>query len=81
MKPLRALAAVLALFAGLMLGRAAVAHEVRPALLEITQADPQSYVLVWKQPAMADMVLRLNPRLSSGWLDRPPETSMPRRDF
>lgn len=73
MKPLRALAAVLALFAGLMLGRAAVAHEVRPALLEITQADPQSYVLVWKQPAMADMVLRLNPRLSSGWLDRPPD--------
>ncbi len=60
--------ALLALFAA----ASAAAHEVRPALLQITEEAPQTWRVFWKQPAMGDMVLRLNPRLSGGWLDAPP---------
>ena len=31
------------------------AHEMRPAYLEITETDPESYNVVWKVPACGDM--------------------------
>lgn len=51
---------------------AASAHEVRPALLQIVERAPGTYDVTWKQPAVGDLVLRLNPRLSSGALAGPP---------
>ncbi len=50
----------------------AAAHEVRPAYLEISQSAPGSYTILWKQPAVGDMALRLIPHLSNGWLEREP---------
>lgn len=50
----------------------ATAHEVRPALLQITQTAPQTWSVFWKQPAMGEVALRLSPHLSGGWLEAPP---------
>ena len=52
---------------------AAAAHEVRPALLQITETAPQTWTVFWKQPAMGDVALRLTPSLSGGWLDAAPD--------
>jgi len=49
-----------------------LAHEVRPAYFEILQDAPRHYLVTWKQPSQGDLALRLAPRLSNGWLDRPP---------
>jgi hypothetical protein len=48
------------------------AHEVRPAYLEITQLDRDAYRVVWKQPALGEIAIRLSPHLSNGWLERQP---------
>lgn len=48
------------------------AHEVRPALLQITEKADGAYDVVWKQPVVGDMAIRLVPRLSSGVLARTP---------
>lgn len=45
------------------------AHEVRPAYLEIAQTGEHRYQIIWKQPVLGDIALRLVPRLSNGWLD------------
>lgn len=50
----------------------ATAHEVRPAYLEITQPDPTTFEVVWKQPVMGEVAVHLVPHLSNGWLERPP---------
>ena len=49
----------------------ASAHEVRPALLQITETSPQTWSIFWKQPAMGEVALRLAPHLSAGWLEQP----------
>src|SRR5262245_28735343 len=54
---------------------ASSAHEVRPALLKITQTDAQHYDVLWKQPVNGDVAVRLAPRLSSGALRAPPSIS------
>lgn len=46
----------------------AIAHEVRPAFLEITQFDGGRVRVLWKQPTRGAMTLPLQPVLSSGWL-------------
>lgn len=46
----------------------AAAHEVRPAYFAITQGADQRYHVLWKQPVMGDMAVRLVPQLSTGWL-------------
>ncbi|MFC4311906.1 HupE/UreJ family protein [Steroidobacter flavus] len=51
----------------------AQAHEVRPAFLEIKQVEAQRYRIVWKQPTMGEVAVRLIPHLSNGWLERLPE--------
>lgn len=48
------------------------AHEVRPAYLEITQSDATHYRVVWKQPTLGEVAVRLVPHLSNGWLERTP---------
>jgi len=63
----RLLAAIfLCLFAALP----AAAHEVRPALLQITQQPDGAWQVLWKQPIVGDMGLHLVPHLSGGGLDR-----------
>ncbi|THD59897.1 HupE/UreJ family protein [Phenylobacterium sp.] len=69
---MRRLLAALALLFGLLAGRAAFAHEVRPAYLEIDQTGPSTYTAIWKQPVMGDVAIHLIPHLSNGWLDQPP---------
>jgi hydrogenase/urease accessory protein HupE len=50
----------------------ATAHEVRPALLQITEQAPGRYQVFWKQPVMGDVAVRLSPHLSGGGLEGPP---------
>lgn len=50
------------------------AHEVRPALLEIHRSANSQCEVRWKQPVVGEFAVRLVPRLSSGWLDRPPQS-------
>lgn len=68
---MRRLAVLLGALVLAFAGRAA-AHEVRPALLQITETAPQTWDIFWKQPAMGDVAVRLSPHLSSGWLEGPP---------
>ena len=48
------------------------AHEVRPALLQITETAPATYEVVWKQPMVGDMAVHLVPHISGGLIDREP---------
>lgn len=66
-----------ALFALAFLGAALStwAHEVRPALVQITQKGPHQFDVLWKQPVNGDVALRLVPHLSGGALDREPEVA------
>ena len=52
--------------------RPALGHEVRPALLKITELSHGQYEVLWKRPSLADRVLRLRPHLSGGLLDGQP---------
>ena len=54
----------------------AAAHEVRPALIQITETGPGAYEVVWKQPMVGDMTLHMVPHLSSGAIDQPPSSEM-----
>lgn len=60
-----------ALMAWIILIPPAKAHEVRPAYLEIREQSTGHYAILWKQPALGDMALRLVPHMSNGWIDRP----------
>ena len=56
----------------LLIPAVAKAHEVRPALLQITQTAPGDYDVTWKQPTVGEMAVHLVPHLSSGALDAEP---------
>ena len=62
----------LALAAWLLAALPAVAHEVRPALLQIVQSGPGDYDVTWKQPMVGDLAIHLAPHLSGGAIERPP---------
>jgi hydrogenase/urease accessory protein HupE len=62
----RSLLAVALLIGSLALVRAAVAHEVRPAYLEITEADAGRYVVLWRTPVKSGMRLPVVLRLPGG---------------
>jgi hydrogenase/urease accessory protein HupE len=47
-------------------------HEIRPAYLEIEESNTEVRIL-WKQPMLGEVALRLVPRLSNGWLDGKPQ--------
>jgi hypothetical protein len=52
---------------------ASIAHEVRPAYLEVQETADHGYDVLWKQPVMGEIAIHLVPHLSGGWLDRQPE--------
>ncbi|HET9160774.1 MAG TPA: HupE/UreJ family protein [Caulobacteraceae bacterium] len=62
-----------------VLALTAQAHEVRPALLQVSQASDGGYDVLWKQPLVGDMGLHLVPHLSGGGLEAAPvaESSTP----
>jgi hydrogenase/urease accessory protein HupE len=66
------LSTLLALFVWLAFGAVTEAHEIRPALVQITQRDAHHYDILWKQPVNGDVAVRLVPRLSGGALDGEP---------
>jgi len=68
----KAFTTLLALFAWLALGAVAEAHEIRPALMQITQRDGHHYDILWKQPVNGEVAVHLVPRLSGGALDGEP---------
>jgi hypothetical protein len=46
------------------------AHEIRPGYLEISEDNNHNVHVLWKQPIMGEVAIRLVPHLSSGWLDQ-----------
>jgi hypothetical protein len=66
------LVAFFALLVALTAPGLAPAHEVRPALIQIMEAGPGRYDVVWKQPMVGDMTIHMVPHLSSGIIDRAP---------
>jgi hydrogenase/urease accessory protein HupE len=44
------------------------AHEIRPAYLEIKEAENHSLQITWKQPLMGEFGLPLRPSISAGWM-------------
>lgn len=72
MKRLLGLLSALVLAFGWLAAAPAAAHEVRPALLQITEGPGGHWSVFWKQPAMGEVALRLSPHLSGGWLEQPP---------
>ena len=67
-------AGLVLLFAAIASG-AALAHEIRPALIQITEMGPGRYDVLWKQPMVGDMTLHLVPHLSSGVIDKDPSST------
>ncbi|MEO0031682.1 MAG: hypothetical protein RIS94_1440 [Pseudomonadota bacterium] len=65
----RVLFALLALVA---FAPAAIAHEVRPAYLELTERADGKVNVLWKQPSIGMMVVPLRPRLGTA-IDRKPD--------
>ncbi len=52
------------LLAALLVPLACVAHEVRPSYLELREARPQEFDVLWKTPMRGDMRLALAPEFS-----------------
>ena len=74
---MRAAIAALVVLTGLLiwgLADMAHAHEVRPAYLQITEDQQGRLDVLWKQPSMGQLGVRLDPKISGGLLDRPPTT-------
>ena len=51
----------------------AYAHEVRPALLQISELPNGHYDIVWKLPARGEFSIDLVPHIEGALLDRPPD--------
>lgn len=66
--PLAAFLRWLVFAAALLPALTALAHEVRPAYLEIREDAQHNIDVLWKQPAAGRLSLPLAPRLSAGWL-------------
>jgi hydrogenase/urease accessory protein HupE len=49
-----------------------IAHEVRPAYLQITENAQHRFDVLWKQPSIGTLVIKLEPRVSNGLLDGKP---------
>lgn len=45
------------------------AHEIRPAYLELTEGKDKKWNVLWKQPVMGEIAVKLVPHLSSEWLE------------
>jgi hypothetical protein len=53
---------LIGLVAALMLVAPAQAHEVRPALLQLTEVEPDRFETLWRIPARGQLVLSIAPR-------------------
>lgn len=77
MKPARLLMILVAvLWSGMV-----AAHEVRPALLRITEQPGGRFDILWKRPAQALLTEHLVPHISGGLLEGPPTTVDASQDF
>ena len=77
---MKRLAALLPLLPILLLAApAALAHEIRPALLDISETRPGSFDVTWKVPTRGDRVLALEPIFPANWqaLGPPSERIVP----
>jgi hypothetical protein len=63
---------LIALLLALVAAPVAFAHEVRPALLQFTQDKAGHYDVLWKQPTLGEVAIRLEPHLSGGSLEARP---------
>ena len=68
----RAAAIALACLAAAGCPAPAPAHELRPGYLEIIEDPAGAIRILWKQPVVGEFGVTLQPRLSSGWLERYP---------
>jgi hydrogenase/urease accessory protein HupE len=59
----------------------ALGHEVRPALLLVTERPEHHYDFMWKRPAQGGTAVHLRPRISGGLLDGPPDAVVSLPDF
>ena len=57
---------ILALLALCCMALPASAHEVRPAYLEVTETDPGTFAVTWKQPVLDGKRLKLDPVFPGG---------------
>lgn len=69
---MKRLLVALSFLCGLLDASPALAHEVRPAYLEIDQTSSTEYHVIWKLPTMGDVAIHLVPHLSNGWLEQQP---------
>jgi hydrogenase/urease accessory protein HupE len=76
-----ALATVLCLVGALGASRQALAHEIRPAYLQIEEVAPARFDVLWKRPSLGALVLRLEPKLSNGLLDGHPDEEYTANSF
>jgi hydrogenase/urease accessory protein HupE len=59
----------------------AQAHEIRPAYLEITENAQQRFDVLWKQPALGNLAVRLIPHISNGLLETEPSEESATNSF
>jgi len=52
----------------------ASSHEVRPAILQVTERSNNQYDILWKQPSVGLVAVHLIPHISGGLLDKAPST-------
>lgn len=57
------------------------AHEVRPALLQLTEVARHRFDVLWKQPLMGSVGVHLVPRISGGLLEQVPGNAETTADF
>lgn len=50
-----------------------VAHEIRPASLDISESSNGDLEFRWRQPIKGEYTISIAPQLSSGWLNRDPD--------
>jgi hydrogenase/urease accessory protein HupE len=72
---------LIGLLAAVCADRGATAHEIRPAYLEIDETAPDRFDVLWKQPSLGTLVLRLEPELSNGLLNAPPDEEYAANSF
>lgn len=63
------------LWVGLCLSSQALAHEVRPAFLKITETEPSKFSVLWKQPVLDGKRLRIVPMFPEGCVQTSPVQS------
>ncbi|MET0544940.1 MAG: HupE/UreJ family protein [Caulobacterales bacterium] len=70
----RLLCTLFCLMALLLFAAPVSAHEVRPAYLEVTEHSDKTIDVLFKQPAAATLLVKLEPEISGGLLDTPPSS-------